>query len=225
MPTQARFGRRFAPDPRDRLFHLPRAVEPSKLTQKTWFTRAVFDQGTTSQCVAYAGAGWLVAGPVNNPSPPPFEELYKDCQDNDEWPGSDYEGTSVRGLFRVLKRRGYVSEYRWAWTLEPAVNHILDIGPMVFGTNWYTGMMETDEDGFLRVAGELAGGHAYLVVGANRLRACPDGSKGAIRIVNSWGRPWGQAGRAWISFKDAQRLLDLDGEAATAWETVPPPSA
>jgi hypothetical protein len=232
MATQARFGRRFAPDARDKQFQIPRAVVPATVTQRTWFTRDVFDQGNSSMCVAYSGVGWLLAGPVRNVQEPPgFAELYMDCQRNDEWPGEEpmYEGTSVRALMRVLKRRGYISEYRWAWNLEPVVNHILAVSPVVLGTTWYSSMMETDADGFLKARGELVGGHAYLAIGANRTRSCPDGTKGAIRIVNSWGRAWGQSGRAWISFADLSKLLSEDGEAATATEVrrepVPDPAA
>lgn len=221
MATQARFGRRFAPDARDKQFQIPRTTVPANVTQRTWFTRDVFDQGNSSMCVSYSGIGWLVAGPVRNvKEPPDFRDLYLDCQRNDEWPGEEpsYEGTSVRALMRVLKRRGYISEYRWAWSLEPVVNHILATSPVVLGTTWYSSMMQPDADGFLKVGGELVGGHAYLAIGANRTKPCPDGTKGAIRIINSWSRDWGQAGRAWVSFKDLTRLLAEDGEAATATE-------
>jgi hypothetical protein len=230
MATQARFGRRVAIDPNDKRFQIPRVAVPADVTQRTWFTRDVFDQGYTSQCVAFSGVGWLVAGPVRNiKDPPGFQELYRECQLIDEWPGEDpdVEGTSIRALYKVLRRWGYVSEYRWAWTLEPVVNHILMNGPMVLGTNWYSGQMETDGDGFVRATGELAGGHAYLAIGANRAKKCPDGSTGAVRCVQSWGRGWGQGGRFWLSFADLAKLLAEDGEAATATEVrrEPAPAA
>lgn len=228
MATQARFGRRFAPDARDKRFQLPQAIVPAGVTQRTWFTRDVYDQGYSSQCVAYSGVGWLAAGPVRNTKElPEFAELYRACQLIDEWPGEDpdVEGTSVRALMRVLKGRGYISEYRWAWTLQPVVNHILAVSPVVLGTTWYSGQMETDAEGFVSAAGELVGGHAYLAIGANRNKKCPDGSIGAIRAVNSWGKGWGQGGRFWLSFKDLAKLLAEDGEAATATEVIREPAA
>ena len=221
MATQARFGRRFAPDARDKQFQLPRVTVPAGVTQRTWFTREVFDQGNSSMCVSYSGIGWLSAGPVRNTKElPDFRELYLDCQRNDEWPGEEptYEGTSCRALMRVLKRRGYISEYRWAWSMEPVVNHILAVSPVVLGTTWYSNQMETDADGFVSATGEVVGGHAYLAIGANRTKTCPDGSKGAVRCVQSWGREWGQSGRFWLSFTDLAKLLADDGEAATATE-------
>jgi C1A family cysteine protease len=37
-------------------------------------------------------------------------------------------------------------------------------------------------------------------------------------MVNSWGPGWGQNGRAWITFKDLDRLIKAEGEAAVAME-------
>jgi hypothetical protein len=41
---------------------------------------------------------------------------------------------------------------------------------------------------------------------------------GYARIKNSWGRSWGQRGRAKITLDDLRRLLDEDGEACLATE-------
>ena len=60
--------------------------------------------------------------------------LYETAQDHDEWPGSDYEGTSVRAGFEVLRTIGHrrllrgilqeerpgdgISAYRWARSVD-----------------------------------------------------------------------------------------------------------
>lgn len=228
MADQQRgFGRRFVPDARDRKYSIAPPREGAQITSRTWFSRDVFDQGATSQCTAYASVGWLRAGPVRNLSKlPSFEELYRDFQQNDEWPGEepDYEGSSIRAAMKVMKRRGYVFEYRWAWQLAPVIDHIMATGPMVFGTTWTSGMMDTDKFGFINAHGGAVGGHAYLIVGANRQKKCPDGSVGCLRGVNSWGRGWGDSGRFWLSFSDAAKLLADDGEAATATEIIQQPA-
>lgn len=219
-PTERGLGRLFRPDPRDRAYALAAPAEASGIERRAWHAGFTYDQGGTSQCVAYSGVGWLRAGPVPNRAPLDFREIYDACQAVDEWPGAepDYFGTSVRALFKVLRARGFVSEYRWAWDAETVVAHLLAKGPVVVGTTWTDGMSRPDADGFVRPTGAGLGGHAYLLVGANRARRVPWGGAGAVRILNSWGRGWGENGRAWLSFEDLHALLRDHGEAATATE-------
>lgn len=225
---QERLGRLYAPNPEDRRYLL-RSLTPgaeaaaANVVSRYHYVDTILDQGNTSSCVGASCRGWLNAGPVRNISGPSFLDIYKAGQKIDEWPGEEpaYYGTSVRAGFKVLKSLGYVSTYGWAFDLETALNHILTVGPMVFGTTYTTEMMRADKDGFIHYDGQEVGGHAYLIVGANRETKCPDGSKGAIRMVNSWGRDWAQNGRAWISFKDAEALIKDYGEACTAFESKP----
>jgi hypothetical protein len=205
-------GRLSAPDPRDRNFMLSRPLqEAASISYRYWITTgAAYDQGWTSQCVAYAGNRWLTTNPIKN-AIIPFQELYDDCQQNDEWLGENYDGTSVRALFRVLKRRGLVSEYRWTWDVDVLLDHVLTRGPLVVGTDWYGGMFEPDKDGFVHLTGAIAGGHAWTVIGASR-------DRGSFRAINSWGAEWGQSGRFWISFVNMHHLLLAQGEACSAFE-------
>jgi len=136
--------------------------------------------------------------------------VYRDAQVVDEWPGENYNGTSVRAGAKVLADRGHIGEYRWAWDLETVVRALLDVGPVVVGTNWYSGMFEPNQ-GIIDISGTVAGGHAYLLNGVNR-------NKGMIRLKNSWGRDWGSRGHAYISFEDMDRLIKEDGEACLALE-------
>jgi hypothetical protein len=212
----AGLGRLRAPDPRDRQYLLqrPRSV-PS---HRTWYGGPILDQGGTSQCVAYAGVKYLLASPVINKAIDP-EPLYRECQRVDEWPGEDYDGTSVRALFKVLKAKGYIQEYRWAFDAETVIAHVLAAGPVVVGTDWTWGMMDPDRHGYIAPEGESLGGHAWTIIGANRTRRNPDGTKGAVRMVNSWGPNWGnQNGRAWVTFGDLGKLIAAWGEACVAVE-------
>jgi hypothetical protein len=149
----------------------------------------------------------------------PPSALYRECQLVDEWPGEDYDGTSVRALFKVLQRVGIVSEYRWAFECEAVIDHVLMHGPVVMGTSWHNDMFDPDRWGYIQPTGEIMGGHAWLIIGAARDRKNPDGSKGAVRMVNSWGPNWGrQQGRAWITFEHLDHLIKDYGEACTATE-------
>jgi hypothetical protein len=210
MKAEFGMGRLAAPDPRDRKFLLQRPVEAVQIEQRYWITRGHYDQGDTSQCVAYSWVRWLTTSPVVN-RPLPFQELYDQCQRIDEWPGEDYDGTSVRAGAKVLKQRGLVSEYRWAFDVETVIDHVLAKGPVVLGTDWTHGMMWPDKTGFIKPIGQVIGGHAYTVIGATR-------RKQAARIINSWGRDWGENGRAWIAFEDLDKLVKAQGEACVAME-------
>ena len=203
-------------DPRNADHPMPTLV--TEVRHKLWSGAVVLDQGSTPQCVGYAGWGWLAGGPVTNKPEFSPTELYHWAQENDEWPGSDYDGSSTLGLMKALKVIGYIKEYVWAFDAETVVAWILAKGPVVVGTNWYTGMFNPDRKGFLDTSGQIEGGHEYRLVGADRDKVCPDGTRGAVRMVNSWGRGWGSSGRAYISFLTLDKLIKEDGEAVTAPE-------
>jgi hypothetical protein len=211
-------------DPQNLDYLIPRkAVSPS-VRMKFYPTGPILDQGSTPQCVAYSTVQLLRTGPVSNKFTDDPSVLYHKCQLVDEWDGEDYDGTSVHAAMKVLKSEGYVSEYRWAYDIGTAINHLLTTGPVLVGTNWYSDMFYPDvKTGFLKVSGFVAGGHAWLWKGVNLDYPCPDGSKGAIRMVQSWGNNWGNGpvrGLAWLSISDAARLIAEDGEVATVTEVL-----
>jgi hypothetical protein len=213
-------GRLPALDPRDRGF-----LMSSPLRRETgrsfryYMTDPAMDQDTKPWCVEYAWQQFLRSAPVKNPKWKTPGDLYRECQLVDEWPGENYEGTSVRAGAKILQAEGYLRTYTWAFNAFAAACHVLNVGPVVFGTNWYEGMDKPDpKSGFIRAAGPLRGGHAYLIKGVNFLKLCPDGSHGAFRVINSWGRSFGDKGMAWLSFIDADRLIKEWGEACTAVE-------
>ena len=205
-------GRLHAPDERDMQFMLERPREAVGINHRYWITQGpALDQGSTSQCVAYAWGKWLTTNPVINKLPN-LGQLYTEAQRNDEWPGEEptYKGTSVRAGAKVLQSRGLIESYRWAFDVETMIAHVLAVGPMVVGTNWTYSMFEPGKDGFVRPEGRSAGGHAYLLIGASRARQ-------AFRCINSWGR-WAQRGRFWISFEHMANLIADRGEACAAFE-------
>lgn len=230
-------GRLCVPDGRDRDYPMrPEATDHEgqdalNRGYRYWWADGWWgDQWYTPQCVAYAWLHWAEDGPTTHHPRVPNRQasvmaqgqailnpdtVYREAQKIDEWPGEDYDGTSVRAGAKILQRHGYITEYRWTWDLDVMAEAILVEGPVVVGTWWYESMFYPDDDGLITVGGNTAGGHAYLVNGVNR-------NEGKFRIKNSWGREWGNNGFAWISFDDMGRLLDEYGEACLAIEQEQP---
>lgn len=212
-------GRRHAPDIRDASYPASALLTTvPTLTYRYWNASGWWgDQGSTPRCVGYAWAHWLEDGPVTHKGPSPIvgpSAIYTEAQKVDEWPGEDYDGTSVRAGAKVLQSKGFIKSYHWAITLTEIVATLLTIGPMVVGMNWYESMFEPDEAGLLHVGGSVAGGHAFKLDGINLRHSL-------VRVKNSWGRDWGNNGFAYLHFGDLERLLAEDGEACVATEIRP----
>jgi hypothetical protein len=209
-------GRMPAEDSRDEM-HLMQGVLPSIIElrlHRYWYDRGWWgDQGDMPYCVGYAWVHWLEDGPITQAGQAPCcnpTDVYTAAQLVDEWPGTDYDGTSVRAGAKVLQSIGKISSYTWAWSVEPIIQALLYVGPVVVGTNWYRSMFDPKDD-ILRADGRAVGGHAYVLNGVNLAR-------GLVRIKNSWGRSWAGDGRAWMEIETLDRLIREDGEACLAKE-------
>ena len=218
MPTEEfGLGRLPAEDERDRLFPVTTLLpeEAPARTYRYWYANAYWgNQGNKPHCVEYSWHHYMADGPVTRTGPYPLWQLgsvYYAAQRVDEWPGENYDGTSVRAGAKVLQSLGRIREYRWAFNLADIVNTVLLMGPVVLGTNWYESMFYPDASGLIKVGGDIAGGHAYTLNGVNTKTKL-------FRIKNSWGRGWANEGHAWIRFADVERLLHEQGEAAIAIE-------
>ena len=55
--------------------------------------------------------------------------------------------------------------------------------------------------------------HCSAIVGFDDNKDCGDGSKGAYKIMQSWGTGWGDGGFSWISYKlwDSGTILAGNG--------------
>lgn len=192
---------------------LPEAVTLPKY--KYWTAGRVLNQGQHPHCVAYAWKQLLNSSPDRQALTLDPVKLYNLCQQNDEWPGEAYAGTSVRAGAKVLSQPefGYmhIATYLWATNPMELMSWVGLKGPVVLGIPWDWDMYEPDKDGYIHEGGGEAGGHAITVVGYN--------SQGDYRLVNSWGTRWGQQGRCWIKADDLAHLIwGRWGEAVTAVE-------
>jgi hypothetical protein len=214
MTRRKGLGRLRAPDPRDMAFPL-RALIPRRVPIRSRYYRTgpVLDQGSTPQCVAFAWKQWLDSAPVMDPNgrPPAPATIYSRAQAVDEWAGSPHDGTSVRAGAKIMATDQRLGAYHWSASINDVRDYLMASGTVVLGTNWYEEMFDPSANGFVKIGGELAGGHAYLCIGYSV-------DRGAFRMINSWGSRWGQGGRFWIAGEDLARLLNEDGEACAGLE-------
>jgi hypothetical protein len=132
--------------------------------------------------------------------------VYRAAQLVDAWPGENYEGTSVIAGAKVIKSRGFMEEYRWAFSEYDLALAVGYKGPAVLGSYWYSGMdsLEVDAQGrrWASVDGSIRGGHCFLAHGYSV-------PLNAYKCWNSWGAP----SEFWITAPDMAKLLANDGEA------------
>lgn len=206
MAANRTFGRILKTDPRDGKFAL-KAARTARIS-RTWDSRWLSaDQKATPHCVGFAWSHWLACAPLRQFVDP--HGIYAGCKLIDGIPNED--GTYVRAGAKILKAAGFIKEYRWCSTLKPLVTTVLERGPVVVGTDWYSGM---EAGGLVTLDGDVLGGHAWLIVGANRKTR-------RFKAKNSWGVGWSDDGYFEISFDDMETLLRDGGECCLPIEAKP----
>jgi len=209
-----------AHDPRSRDYPVRGAA---RLPQsKRWTPGVVLDQGREGACV---GFGWTAealatpvkvnfnkvkAAPVNDPQRV-ASFVYNQAKSIDEWPGEDYDGTSVNAGAKIMRSLGLVKEYRWAFGVDDMIT-ALQKGPVVIGIPWYESMYEAP-NGKVVIGGRNVGGHCLLVTGYEIRSGVP-----VYTWRNSWGPEYGTGGSAEINHHDLGFLLRQNGEACVTWK-------
>ncbi|MGI8682015.1 MAG: hypothetical protein ACR2JO_07785 [Mycobacteriales bacterium] len=219
IPTPPGMGRSLIDhDPRNRDYPtrgVLHAVD-APLVEKTWRRGHAYDQGRTSQCVAFTGKGMLNTAPTSAAAPYrtraaySTDDFYAGAQAADEWPGQspDYEGTSAKGLCAYLTTQGLITEYRWCFGVDDVLRTVSHHGSVGCGTWWSRSMFTPGERGLLTVDGEWIGGHEWEIVGV-------DPHREEVIACNSWSLSWGDRGHFRLTFADLDRLLTADGDAFT----------
>ena len=215
------FGRRISKDERDKQYLMRRLLAPARAvlpTSKTWKIAAKnLDQGDYGTCVGNAWTNFLRCAPIQTTANESMAlKIYDAAILLDEWTDNDHDtdrqmGTSVRGGAMAVTNMGRLNSYLWAFELQPAVEWVLTMGPVVLGTTWYSSMMKPDAQGIVQIKtnARSLGGHSYLWRGA-------DTKKALAYCVNSWSDSWGLSGNFAIPFKDLETLIHDEGEACTA---------
>ncbi len=180
-------------------------------------------QGTEGACTGFA-----LAAAINNlyvraeadyrVSP---RMLYEMARRHDEWPGEEYDGSSLRGAIKGWRNMGVCEESHWPYVDEKpgelsvdaaknAREHTLGayyrIKPQI--TDFHAALNESGvlvasarvhpgwdapADGIIQHHEETEGGHAFALVGYNQQ---------GFWVQNSWGRGWGRQGLALWTYPD-----------------------
>ncbi len=239
------------PDIRDRIYqpHL-RALHPGVYPRIAFPVR---DQGNDSSCTGFALAhviDFLLFHEISAECPQPVSArmLYEMAKRNDEWAGSAYEGSSIRGAIKGLFRNGVCSALTapdsagvkdWSLTyemaqearetrlgayfrLQPDISDyhaaLNDVGVIYASAQIHSNWETPRADGHIERYGRPVGGHAFAIVGYN--------DKG-FWVLNSWGEDWGLKGIAHWDYGDwAANILDawvlqLGVRAPDAFGAVP----
>jgi hypothetical protein len=204
---------------------MPRTVESVETVLDLPHTyRPKYNQGEEGACTGFSGS-W--ASSIKNRRYYDAFWLYNEAKKIDEWPGEDYDGSSVRAMLDVLKATGHrriyrgqtkdsnyadgITEFRWALSVDEVRTAIASERPVILGIDWFEGFGKPEKRGLQwwipEPIGYIAGGHAICCYGASDRRQ-------AVKLVNSWGSSYPLV---WLSYMTLEKLLhgfDYPGEAA-----------
>lgn len=221
-------------DERSRLFGVGEVVQTQEDVLKLWTPGTTLDQGSEGACVGFGWTGEAMSSPMPCYGVPELvgnsygRGVYTRCKQIDEWDGEDYEGTSVLAGAKVMRERGIIGSYRWAFSMEDIRNALIALGPVVIGIPWYNSMYYTDDRGQVIVDPDsgLAGGHCLLLNGYSPRRRWYERVTGysyhqSARWKNSWGDGYGfkgtdgvRNGHGWVKWSDLEVLIGPWGREA-----------
>ena len=207
-------------DERSRNYSISSLVHNVKPRKVMWQEGIVLDQGNEGACV---GFGWMAevlaepASPDLQPSESFANQLafkyYDLAKKADDWPGEDYEGTSVLAGAKVMKAEGFIQSYRWCFSVEQVRDAIIAEGPVVIGIPWRQNMYSTGSNGVVKVSGAVVGGHCLTITGYDPAMKIGNKTYEVFRWRNSWGKDYGVDGSGYIKYTDLAKLLADNGEA------------
>lgn len=215
-PKDRKLDCRIIHDPRSANFRMGAAMPDGQVKSRRWDCEYRLDQGPNGMCVGFAGGHQIGASPL--PQPVNYKmsvKYYEGAQKHDQWPGENYEGSSVLGLMKYWKEQGIISEYRWCFTLGEITETLALVRPINVGSTWPSGCNKPDSTGRLSFSGESSGGHSVLFDEV-------DFELQRIWVLNSWNRRWGIDGRGWLSFEDVEKMIQSRASFAVPMENPLP---
>jgi len=216
-------------DERSRLYAAVSPIDTRPFRSRGWICTQYNDQGYEGACVGFGWSHELSARPRIVTKDADFaRDIYHRARMLDQWPGEDYEGTSVLAGIKAVQEHmnsqgvPYIKSYRWAFGIQDVLRVISYGGPVVLGIDWYNGMYNPDANNFITPTDGVAGGHCILAKHQKIVKLNPDlpadwnnldQDKSHVRLHNSWGTSYGLGGDAFITVRNLAKLLDDGGEA------------
>lgn len=161
-------------------------------------------------CVGFSGASWGINLPVNTLfTNEDGHRMYYECKIIEGEPEQE-NGAYVRSIAKVLKNNGRLEAYAFAPDMATIRWWLLNKGPVIAGTIWTQSMFTPDENNIITIDQNVVGGHAFVI---NEVR-----EDGYFGIQNSWGKDWGDNGKAYIHYLDFEKIFKYGGEAMAAVE-------
>ncbi len=212
------------PDNRD-LIYQPSLIKLEKFIDPQVHTRRkILDQKSEGACTGFAVAAAinLLIQKAERDVVVSARMLYEMAKCNDEWPGEEYDGSSLRGAIAGWKNMGVCREELWPYRLgskkgsltikmakdarnntvgayyrlKPIISDfhaaLNETGVIVVSAKVHKGW-DDPKNGTIEHHKNTEGGHAFVIVGYN--------DKG-FWIQNSWGKSWGDNGVALWLYED-----------------------
>ena len=188
------------------------------------------DQGPEGTTVGFALAYALAAEVERATGQSPLysaRSIYVEARKWDEWPGQDYEGTSLLGGLTALKEIGAYLDSDWPYNqrsgptpgTQPSqrisdftlisrersdliISALKENRPVVATINVTDAFGTVGGDGRVSIGNDLQsqGGHLICIVGYN-------GDRDEFKFANMWGSDWGAAGFGFIRRSDLEKIL------------------
>lgn len=219
-----RLGRHVEHDPRSRAYAFGAVMAPSSMrsvVHRRW--GHIFDQGDLGSCTGNAAAGAANCRPLHHLGTKTLKEadavdLYSLATQLDgfdgEYPPED-TGSSGLAVAQALTQKGLIDGYQHAFGIAEALT-ALQIKPVITGIDWLEGFDTPSATGLVEIAGQVRGGHEFLVRGFEWHGTVLDS---VVGCDNSWGETYGHKGTFRMRVRDWSEMLDRSGDVTILGST------
>lgn len=220
---------------------VPSAKDKRDYKRKVGFIRAAFapatfdatnkmtsikDQGIEGGCTGFATVAWLES--MNNKIDLSERMVYENARKYDEWPGENYEGSSLKGALKAANKHGACEESFWPYTSgnvgKPKKGY--EQNAEKFKVGKYALLMKNRKPLINQMCKSLSDGlgviasikvsdsfiqlnrQNFVLMTPGKLKdgghaiavVGYDKAKKLVKIRNSWSSSWGMDGYGYISF-------------------------